>query len=736
MLFQPVQSLKKNAYIIASSLFLTLTLNLIGGTLLQAKVAKEEEQATIYTKLASLHLPSMAKQEMEERKIAEETADHNKQIREANQKKWFNKSVTNMQIAELGDAQAFRYVYSIFSKNESPIIPANALKTTVHQDLEINCGNDKTAPQRNLLHKITDELTLTKCGAAEIRKMTDLPLTNTAELRNRQTIVKTLIQDEVLFNELDAALSKIKSSENEFLWFWREFDDATDEYFAKTGFQGLFKNLNDSEQGLEMGALWTQVGSPSFAITQPLIMSLLSTMIFRHASKNLPFLTNSKKTFFEAFKETFRDTYINPVTIAITGEAETQLLGKCKFDSSSRLLYGMVALLILGTYSFGVWASVQNAHEFETISQEMQKRLNHVGTFCQSSLSIASLLTTKQLSNISATKEIAETFSAKHKDPASAQMSSALLTETFKGNPSFFSNKGRVIYTFNQMRQLRDHFTDTMKAIGQIDAYMAIAKLYKKHANNSNAKFCFVEYVDNATTPQITLQKFWNPMINPDVVVTNDVEIGTNANNPRNVIITGPNAGGKSTVLKGVTLAIILGQTFGIAPANRMVFTPFHLINTYLNIADTSGVESLFQAEMRRVEDLLREIRSLKRNEFSYVIMDEIFTGTNPKEGMAGAYGIAKKLSTYPNNVSLVATHFMVLTDLAKDTNGLFANKKVCVNRDEFGKISYIYKLENGITDQAIALDLLAQSGFDSEILADAQHIFNRQSAQAGIRAH
>jgi len=231
------------------------------------------------------------------------------------------------------------------------------------------------------------------------------------------------------------------------------------------------------------------------------------------------------------------------------------------------------------------------------------------------------------------------------------------------------------------------------------------------------------------------LDSFWNPMINPDVVVTNSIEIGTHAKNPRNVIITGPNAGGKSTVLKGITLSMILGQTFGIAPANRMVFTPFHLINTYLNIADSSGVESLFQAEMRRVEELLREICSMKRTEFSYVIMDEIFTGTNPKEGMAGAYGIAKKISTYPNNISLIATHFMVLTELEHDAKGLFVNKKVRVNKDEFGKISYIYRLENGITDQAIALDLLTQSGFDSEILTDAYHIFNRKTGH-GVQPH
>ena len=67
----------------------------------------------------------------------------------------------------------------------------------------------------------------------------------------------------------------------------------------------------------------------------------------------------------------------------------------------------------------------------------------------------------------------------------------------------------------------------------------------------------------------------------------------------------------------------------------------------------------------------------------------------------------------------------MVLTDLAQDTNDLFKNQKVSIIRED-GRITYPYKLEPGITDQAIALDLLEQEGFDSEILEAAQGILDR----------
>ena len=70
---------------------------------------------------------------------------------------------------------------------------------------------------------------------------------------------------------------------------------------------------------------------------------------------------------------------------------------------------------------------------------------------------------------------------------------------------------------------------------------------------------------------------------------------------PNNVVITGPNAAGKSTFIKALSLSILFSQTICIVPASNFVLTPFTLINTYLNIPDCKGKESLFEAEMNRV---------------------------------------------------------------------------------------------------------------------------------------
>ena len=142
----------------------------------------------------------------------------------------------------------------------------------------------------------------------------------------------------------------------------------------------------------------------------------------------------------------------------------------------------------------------------------------------------------------------------------------------------------------------------------------------------------------------VKLEGFWNPMIDPDVVVPSTIELG-GTNPAKNAVISGPNAGGKSVSMKAITLCILLGQTFGVAPAKRMVFTPFSSINTYLNIKDDVAMgRSKFRMEALRANDLIERIESMSEHEdpdrghLVFSMMDETFSSTDPKEGSAAAY--------------------------------------------------------------------------------------------------
>ena len=128
--------------------------------------------------------------------------------------------------------------------------------------------------------------------------------------------------------------------------------------------------------------------------------------------------------------------------------------------------------------------------------------------------------------------------------------------------------------------------------------------------------------------------------------------------------------------------------------------------------------------EVKRAQQNINIIKGLKPQEFSFTIFDELLFGTNPTEGAAAEYSIFEFLGAYSNSLSIVATHYptvMRLEELAPDKG--FVNYKVYSTRDSDGKIHYTYKIVLGKSNQAIAIDILEEQGFDVSILQRARQI-------------
>ncbi|OGN54647.1 MAG: hypothetical protein A2098_00890 [Chlamydiae bacterium GWF2_49_8] len=205
--------------------------------------------------------------------------------------------------------------------------------------------------------------------------------------------------------------------------------------------------------------------------------------------------------------------------------------------------------------------------------------------------------------------------------------------------------------------------------------------------------------------------------------VQNSVEMG--GENRRNAVVTGPNSSGKSTTIKGIALSMMIAQSFGIAPADKMVFTPFSHLATYMDITDDiSNKASLFQSEIQRAVELCRVIEELGDAGFTFSMFDELFSGTSPNEGMAMAYALAKRLGSYQNSVSLLATHYAALTRLETDTND-FSNYKTAVAFSSSQRIERPFSLERGISKQRIALAVAREQGVHSKIVDDAEELLN-----------
>jgi DNA mismatch repair ATPase MutS len=234
--------------------------------------------------------------------------------------------------------------------------------------------------------------------------------------------------------------------------------------------------------------------------------------------------------------------------------------------------------------------------------------------------------------------------------------------------------------------------------------------LYTKF-ENQRVHYTFANYIVDAQAPYANLKTFWNPGVDANIVVANDIIFGEE--NPNNIILTGPNTGGKSTVIKSALINLLLAQTIGIAPCDEITFTLFAVLNCYLNITDdlSAGV-SLFKAEVLRAKALIEAIRKLEAGQFSFTIMDEVFSGTSPKEGEEAAYMFAKELGIMQSSICTIATHFPKLTEL--EDMKKFKNYQVKVWKDENNNWVRPFKLEEGKSTLNIAMDLLEEAGIFS----------------------
>jgi DNA mismatch repair ATPase MutS len=138
----------------------------------------------------------------------------------------------------------------------------------------------------------------------------------------------------------------------------------------------------------------------------------------------------------------------------------------------------------------------------------------------------------------------------------------------------------------------------------------------------------------------------------------------------KNIIITGPNASGKTTVLKSSLINVILTQQFGCGFYDSAKITPYDNLHCYLNIPDTSGRDSLFQAEARRCKDIINSVNANKK-ETHLCIFDELYSGTNPDEAVSSANAFMDFIVKNNNVTCLLTTHY---TKLCKK---LAKNKKI-----------------------------------------------------------
>jgi len=203
-------------------------------------------------------------------------------------------------------------------------------------------------------------------------------------------------------------------------------------------------------------------------------------------------------------------------------------------------------------------------------------------------------------------------------------------------------------------------------------------------------------------------------------VLKNKNPVKNNIKLDKNIIITGPNAAGKTTVLKSVLINVILTQQFGCGFYDSAKFKPFKYIHCYLNIPDTSGRDSLFQSEARRCKEILDIIDDNKKD-LHLCVFDELYSGTNPEEAIISSTAFMEYLAKNKYVSSMLTTHFISVCEKL-DNNKNITNYHMDVTKEN-NKIKYNYLFKEGISKIKGGLNVLYDMNYPKEIIENTIEI-------------
>ncbi|MFQ5677007.1 MAG: endonuclease MutS2, partial [bacterium] len=269
------------------------------------------------------------------------------------------------------------------------------------------------------------------------------------------------------------------------------------------------------------------------------------------------------------------------------------------------------------------------------------------------------------------------------------------------------------------LRELTDHIRQdisgiarNVNALGQLDFVHAKA-LFAQKLNCAQPALNEQNYINiaNGRHPLLTLHKE-----NAETVVPLNLKLG----NPENsLVITGPNAGGKTVALKTVGLFALMIQSGIPIPADPDTSMPV-FDRLFVDIGDFQSIEqdlSTFTSHLQKMHEIL-----MNANNRSLILIDEIGVGTDPDEGAALAVAFLEELTTR-GCITIVTTHHGALKSFAYETPGV-ANGSMEFN---IKTLQPVYKFRMGIPGSSYAIEIANRLGLSGKILDRSRELLGTE---------
>ena len=449
--------------------------------------------------------------------------------------------------------------------------------------------------------------------------------------------------------------------------------------------------LNSHSIFLQCISLWT-IGSPVYTLCLPIFLMIVPFFMLRYLGQSLTITS-----YFTKLLSIIQNTVIGQFG---------SLFRTIPWD---KRIYICISLVMYGVQ---IYQNIQTMFRFRRSIINIFHKNSLLCTFigeCESNFSLFERMTRKMDSYKNFNHDILSSLEILKKYRKTIE---EYTNRTFDANIFFsFGTILKEYYVLCNSIELQNaivymiHFSIYLKNISSISSGIETKQLNKiTIKRNTRTKFVDGVY----------------PIIKEGV--SNDISLSNN------MIITGPNASGKTTLLKSTLYNILISQQLGLAYCKTGKIDPYDKLHCYLNIPDTSGRDSLFQSEARRCKEILDDVMAdeTKRH---FCIFDELYSGTNPYEATASSFSFVKYLAAKPNIDFMLTTHFQDLCPYFKKINGIRNYSLHTEYKDNGRDLIYTYCLEEKPSLVKGGVSVLRQLEYPLEILIDTETFLNKMIA-------
>jgi len=232
-----------------------------------------------------------------------------------------------------------------------------------------------------------------------------------------------------------------------------------------------------------------------------------------------------------------------------------------------------------------------------------------------------------------------------------------------------------------------NYFRLFLKYVGSLEVQIELAHHPEIHP---------VKWV-SSPTPVFQIQNTFDIQ----VPVNQRKTISLSLDTKRHALLTGPNKGGKSTVLRALSLSVLLAHTFGCS-IGHLIMTPIQRLFVCLKPDDLPGTKSRFEREIEFTANTL-----LVRGPVM-VLLDELYHSTNPPDALHSCLEYSKRLWSKSEALSVISTHLFEWVETADPTI-----QRICCPAyyDDKKELQFTYELHEGVCKVSSVELLLRKNG-------------------------